>query len=590
MRERMDHVGGWNWIFRALHRKHTERDDNTYSVTFQQPNRPLPKQANRLNVNMVDTVLLRKGAPSEVLFCSVDGLILRKHAKNCNWKSITRSFRKTSNSSSNSNSNPCAILKYGPMHPEDGVTTKCVGVRELVEEVETEANGEGGGNLMSIQMYSMGLANPRLGVFQCHYELTSSLTTKYTSVQLKEWPEKMEEAETEPETDKEKEKEKEKGEKYTPVKAWIHQSLTTVTRTIVSYVEKSTETTVWGVTLEYMFEPETSQPVLIGAYDVANGEKIDKLVVVKKEVKVEEVQEKEVRVMASVDRVLTRKELKSKGRKGMLKREKEKEGKGKGEGEGEGENVDGYYDFDNFKPSNKKRGEEKEKETNEKNKENNSSKEKRKKVKCVAATTSATPGFMNVTAKNNDRRGDYSSASIKLIGKDTGTGKGTGAGTETGTGTGTGRRKRPNSAPSARRNFAINNNFKTQTPAPSPTNLPTVVDDNGGTVLEKRQCICRGVYCHMFSEGFRHCELEGESVCVSFRSIAVAKAEEKFDEGKSLMERYAKNLTDLGLTEEVSEGSRERAQLLASISRAQRKRGVSGTSPIQFNTSKMTKH
>ena len=103
-----------------------------------------------------------------------------------------------------------------------------------------------------------------------------------------------------------------------------------MTRTIVSYVEKSTETTVWGVTLEYVFEPETSQPVLIVAYDVANGEKIDKLVVVKKEVKVEEVQEKEVRVMASVDRVLKRKELKSKGRKGMLKREKEKEAKGKG--------------------------------------------------------------------------------------------------------------------------------------------------------------------------------------------------------------------------------------------------------------------
>ena len=62
--------------------------------------------------------------------------------------------------------------------------------------------------------------------------------------------------------------------------------------------------------------------------------------------------------------------------------------------------------------------------------------------------------------------------------------------------------------------------------------------------------VCRGKYCHMFGkkEGEVFCGADIHTPCVGYRTLALAKVEERFDDGQGLMERFAARMTEMGIT------------------------------------------
>ena len=58
---------------------------------------------------------------------------------------------------------------------------------------------------------------------------------------------------------------------YNTVQPWRHSTMIQATRSIVSYSEKTTNQSVASVTLEFMFDPSTAQPVLLGVIGMTVG-------------------------------------------------------------------------------------------------------------------------------------------------------------------------------------------------------------------------------------------------------------------------------------------------------------------------------
>jgi hypothetical protein len=58
---------------------------------------------------------------------------------------------------------------------------------------------------------------------------------------------------------------------YNTVQPWRHSTMIQATRSIVSYSEKTTNQSVASVTLEFMFDPSTAQPVLLGVIEMTVG-------------------------------------------------------------------------------------------------------------------------------------------------------------------------------------------------------------------------------------------------------------------------------------------------------------------------------
>lgn len=105
--------------------------------------------------------------------------------------------------------------------------------------------------------------------------------TNYTSVGVKKWPEKQE-AKSRDEAGVNTGGDGGDGDSisvesavssgnYTTVQPWRHNSMIQAVRSIVSYSEKTTNHSIESVTLEFMFDPSTAQPVLLGVVELNLG-------------------------------------------------------------------------------------------------------------------------------------------------------------------------------------------------------------------------------------------------------------------------------------------------------------------------------
>ena len=245
----MDANRAFRLIYKGLHRVASGKE-NSPSVTAE--------------LNIVDTVLLDQHLqPNLHLFTSKQGVVQRKKHKNVNWSSVRNAIRRSSKLYP---AKYVAILRFSdPM--KQHLQTHLVSTSKSFDNIEHDLGKDIGGTLECIQMYSHELANPGSGVFHCNYTCTPTGSTKYTSVQVKVWPEKEEEGE-------EGGGETENGDdRFVHVAPWRHNTMVATTRSIVSFVEKTHGCKFSSTTLEFVFDPSTAQPVLLGVVEGRLGGK-----------------------------------------------------------------------------------------------------------------------------------------------------------------------------------------------------------------------------------------------------------------------------------------------------------------------------
>ena len=163
-----------------------------------------------------------------------------------------------------------AILRFARHDGSGGLVTKLITTTKALETLEADLDSDTMHRLVGIQMYSHELATPQSGVFHCNYSCDSNGKTKYTSVALRKWPEVAakdeEDSRTEGETPEEEDK-----DIYAPVQPWRHNTMIQAIRGIVSFSEKTTNHSISSLTLEFMFDPATAQPVMMGVVSMASG-------------------------------------------------------------------------------------------------------------------------------------------------------------------------------------------------------------------------------------------------------------------------------------------------------------------------------
>ncbi len=300
-------------------------------------------------------------------------------------------------------------------------------------------------------------------------------------------------------------------ELFAPVAAWRHETLALESRKIVAYAERSTSKRVYRCTFEYVFDGGTGQPVLIGAFDLRIGKGgEEKLSSKKKEEETPKVREPE-----ELDLFPTRREMKPKPRKGKKQRPKS--------ARLTASSQKSKAAIQNISPP--------------------ISPLSASRKKTVPQDRIVSTGYMSATSKSASRvrveRGEYGSSVSTTDNhwKD----KKTAAGSKGNN------RPRPSSAPMTRKQKPAST-----TPSNSRTQSPEMYQLGEYTppppVELEKISICRGKYCHLFSHDYKPTVGSLDNYAVGYRSIALAKVEEDFDEGKSLMERYAQLLTELGVT------------------------------------------
>ena len=163
-----------------------------------------------------------------------------------------------------------AILRFVRYDGSPGLETKIISTTKAFESLQTDLDSDAMHRLVGIQMYSHELATPQSGVFHCNYSCDPKGRTKYTSVVLKKWPEVVE---GRVEEDRGDEPEVEgNDDNFAAVQPWRHNTMIQATRSIVSFSEKTTNHAISSVTFEFMFDPATAQPVMMGVVSLALGE------------------------------------------------------------------------------------------------------------------------------------------------------------------------------------------------------------------------------------------------------------------------------------------------------------------------------
>ncbi|GMH76338.1 hypothetical protein TL16_g07043 [Triparma laevis f. inornata] len=460
----MDSQRAFRQLFTSLHRKGSAGSISANADPLKAHLIPVPSH-QRLAANVLDTIIIEHGDPAEWLFSSKEGLVLKKKDGNCNWKAIRQAFRRNSKLYP---SKSVAILRFASSSP--GLSTRIISTTSTFESLQTDLTAEAMHRLVAVQMYAFELATPRTGVFQCNYTCDVKGKTNYTSVGVKKWPEKQE-AKSKDEAGVNIGGEGGDGDSisvessvssgnYTTVQPWRHNSMIQAVRSIVSYSEKTTNHSIESVTLEFMFDPSTAQPVLLGVVELNLGGNLTEM-------------EKLINRIISYT------------------------------------HKDEIHD--EIHRSN----------TKEKNKTN-----KRNQLKPAARANGADEYFDCSSYKFH--KGFFREPTTYGTGKTPMNSRTTSPET-------IGSNKDMTSA-----TFDFN---------PTPVDLNPAAyhytESGSGTGAH----VCRGKYCHMFGkkEGEVLCGADIHTPCVGYRTLALAKVEERFDEGKGLMERFAGRMTEMGI-------------------------------------------
>lgn len=168
-----------------------------------------------------------------------------------------------------------AILRFSDF-TSPYLTTTLVSTSKSFDNLEEEFENQNLRNLESIQTFAHELANPQSGVYHCNYSCSETGSSKYTSVQVNAWPEKevTEEAEEAGEGGRKAKgagEDAEASEQFSAVPAWRHNTMIQSTRRLVSFSEKTKNCMYRSVTLEFVFDPSTAQPVLLGVVEAKLG-------------------------------------------------------------------------------------------------------------------------------------------------------------------------------------------------------------------------------------------------------------------------------------------------------------------------------
>lgn len=182
------------------------------------------KENPKAEINVVDTILLDQHfQPNLWTFTTKSGVVCRKKHKNVNWSSIRNAIRR------NAKLYPAkrvAILRFSdPMATE--LQTHLVATSKSFDSLEVDLGKDVNGTLECIQMYGHDLANPGSGVFHCNYTCIQG-STKYTSVQVKVWPEREDEGGEEDGSGGNEDR-----ERFASVQPWRHNTMVATTRSIV---------------------------------------------------------------------------------------------------------------------------------------------------------------------------------------------------------------------------------------------------------------------------------------------------------------------------------------------------------------------
>ena len=248
---------GFQYVFSGLHAPpvapvpsiHTGVLKSSHTLV-NTPNPP-PKPPH-LSANVLNTLIIKNGSPISHTFTAANtGLILLKNPRNTTFPSLLSLSKKQPHKT-------IALARYHTDFSASPTTMIVTSTKKLSALLAESATRTATTNLIAVQLYSAGPSDPSQGVFECNYSCDPSGQTKYTSVSLIDpFPSAPPTAVAATPS-----------ATYKPVESWRHETLTLETRKIVAFVERTKAERLNSVTLTYIFNPHTAQPVLLGAGDV----------------------------------------------------------------------------------------------------------------------------------------------------------------------------------------------------------------------------------------------------------------------------------------------------------------------------------